>query len=236
MNIGMVMSQAEPYQSLVLQRIEGGFVLLSPPDRQWIASDPLEAAQIIADWLGATPPHAGLKWVVNAAAVQCPLQSQFSIVRTRRGRVGAHGFVVTYHVTDPTTTRQRAIFNGIDVMETLMQWAATPGPKRQHEHQCPHGVRLCLLLDPSADDVFLVKVTPGNAALAATLGCEGEPTWLVAAEEPELTLGVTDPSLTSHFKRMLGDSPVGYFTARYEDGGILAIGQRIADDDVEDED
>jgi len=232
MNIQMILSQSEPYQSLQVQRLDGGFVIVSPPDLHWAAEDPLECAQTVAEWLKAEPPRqtAVGAWIANPEEVVCPPSSQFLVTRTKRKRANKIGYLLTFHMTTQVSVTQKIIFNGLDLLTQMMEWMRT---KPDTEDGLPHGLRFQPNMDPADDDVFLVKVTTAVMALGPIRAASpGAPPWVISCSEPELQLGVNDIQLCAHFERSLSNEVEGYFAARFG-GNVLEIGPRVGEDDVE---
>lgn len=219
-------SQAEPYQSVQVQRVDGGFSLVSPPDGLWVAQTPQECADTIAEWLGAKPPRSD-SWVPGEAAVQCPVHAQFMVTKAKRAR-SKRGYVLSVHHACAESQHQLVCFNAIQVFECLFSWMTT-----KPEHATDSGVRVAATLDPSADGVFLVRALTSIAAFGPLGVSQESPPWVVECDDPEIRLGVTDRAVCAHFEVALRDDVCGYFAARLAPDGALEIGPRIADSDVD---
>lgn len=217
-------THAEPNQSLAVNRIEGGFMLMSPPDAHWAAEDPMECVQLVADWLGVrAPARSASSWVPTE--IRCPINSQFAISKTHRRRFdAAAAYVLSYHLTTQDSHKQRVTFSGGDVLELLARWAGSAP-----EEGAPSISRICLVpeLDPKRHDVFIVKVQTAITAYGWRGAAPDAPPWVLVCEDPKISLGITDPHVIAHFEALMVNEVEGRFAVRITGDNTLEIGPRV---------
>jgi len=234
----MGLMQLEPGQGVSIVRVHDGAFVIVPPEAPLLTQTPAEALEVVGDWLkmpvGKPRPDPLQRFRWAAPTFQCPVGSNFTVARVERApsRREQPGYVATWHIGAPQTLWQGALWNALSVLEYLNSWC---GMVSMNSSVNLHALRIVPHLDVTADDVFVVQVSPTSLVPAEVHVPSRAAPFVLVASHPSLTLSIADGPLADYFSTHASPGMLETQYAARLHLNALEIGQRI-DADGEDVD